>query len=68
MQTWNVLVTPEVISWSRPPGETRDKGSKKVLEIRRKVKRDPKLADFIDFVSDENLDPFFSKKAVEQHI
>ena len=44
---------------------------KKVLVIRRKLKRDPELADLIDFVSDENLivnDPVFSKEAVEQYI
>ena len=39
--------------------------------IRRKLKRDPELADLIDFVNDENLivnDPVFSKEAVEQYI
>ena len=58
MQTWNVLDTPEVMS-------------RKVLGIRRKLKRDPELADLIDFVSDENLivnDPVFSKDAFEHYI
>ena len=73
MQTWNVLDTPEVmcILLSKLNGGTRDKGSRKVLGIRRKLERDPDLADLIDFVSDENLvvnDPIFSKEAVEQYI
>ena len=63
MQTWNVLDTPEVM-WmllSKLPGGTRDKWSKRDLE----------LANLIDFVSDENLrlnDSVFSKEAVEQYI
>ena len=73
MQTWNVLGTPEVmcILLSELPGGMRDKWSRKVLGIRRKLKRDPELADLMDFVNDENLivnDPFFSKEAVEQYI
>ena len=73
MQTWNVLDTPEVMCMllSKLPSGTRDKWSRKVLGIRRKLKRDPELADLIDFVSDENLivnDPVFSKEAVEQYI
>ena len=42
-----------------------------MLGITRKLKRDPELADLIDFVSDENLivnDLVFSKEAVEQYI
>ena len=41
-----------------------------MLGIRRKLKRDPELADLIEFVSDENLivnDPVFSKETVEQY-
>ena len=73
MQTWNVLGTPEVmcILLSELPGGMRDKWSRKVLGIRRKLKRDPELVDLMDFVNDENLivnDPFFSKEAVEQYI
>ena len=72
MQTWNVIDTPAVM-WmllSKLPGGRRDK-RKKTKEIRRKLKRDPELANFIDFVSDENLivnDSVFSKEAVEQYI
>ena len=50
--------------------DTSNKWSRKVLEIRRKLKWDPELADLIDFVSDENLivnDPVFSKEAVEHY-
>ena len=42
-----------------------------MFETRKKLKRDPELADLIDFVSDENLivnDTVFSKEAVEQYI
>ena len=72
MQTWNVLDTPEVMCMplSKLPGGMRDKWSRKVLGIRRKLKRDPELAYLIDFVSDENLivnDPVFSKEAVEHY-
>ena len=73
MQTWNVLDTPEVMCMplSKLPGGMRDKWSRKVLGIRRKLKRDPELAYLIDFVSDENLivnDPVFSKEGVKQYI
>ena len=73
MQTWNVLDTPEVMHMllSKLPGVTRDKWSRKVLGIKRKLKRDPEFADLTDFVSDENLivnGPVFSKEAVEQYI
>ena len=56
---------------SKHPGGTRDKWSRRVLLIRRKQRKEPGLADFIDFVNDENLivnDRVFSKEAVEQYI
>ena len=56
---------------SKLPGGIRDKWSRRVLLIRRKQGREPELADFIDFVNDENLivnDPAFSKEAVERYI
>ena len=73
MQTCNVLDTPEgrCMLLSKLPGGTRDKWSRKVLGIRRKLKRDPQLADLIDSVSDENLmvnDHVFSKETVELYI
>ena len=73
MQTWNVLYTPEIMcmSLSKLPGGTRDTWSRRILLIRRKQGKEPELADFIDFVNDENLkvnDPVFSKEAVEQYI
>ena len=73
MQTWNVLDTPEVMCMllSKLPGGMRDKWLMRVLGIRRKLKRDPELADLVDFVSDEDLivnDAVFSKEAVEQYI
>ena len=52
-------------------GGTRDNWSRRVLLIRRKQEKEPDLANFIDFVNDENLivsDPVFSKEAVEQYI
>ena len=69
----NVLGTPEIMGMllSKLPGWTKDKWSRRVLLIRRKQGKEPKLADFIDFVNDENLivsDPVFSKEAVEQYI
>ena len=73
MQTWNVLDTPEIMCMllSKLPSVTRDKWSRRVLLIRRKQEKEPELADFLDFVNDENLivnDLVFSKKAVEQYI
>ena len=73
MQTWNVLDIPEIMCMllSKLPGGTRDKWSRRVLPIRRKQGKEPELADFIDFVNDENLivnDPVFSKEVVEQYI
>ena len=73
MQTRKVLVTPEVMCMllSKLPGSARDKWSRKVLGIRRKLKRHPESADLIFFVSDKNLivnDPVFSKEVVEQYI
>ena len=72
-QTWNVLDTPEIMIMllSKLPGGTRDKWSRRVLLISRKQERKPELADFIDFVNDENLivnNPVFSKEAVEWYI
>lgn len=68
MHRCNVLFNLEVISilLFKPAGGSRDKWSRKVLEIRSKVRRDPEWADLIDFVSDENLivhDPFFFKES-----
>ena len=71
MQTWNVLDTPEIMCMllSKLSGGTKDKWSRRILIIRRKQGREPELADFIDFVNDENLivnHPVFSKEAVER--
>ena len=71
MQTRNVLDTPEIMCMllSRLPGGTRDKWSRRVLLIREIQGREPELADFIDFVNDENLivnEPVFSKEAGER--
>ena len=52
-------------------GGTRGKWSRRVLLIRRKQGKELEVANFIDFVNDENLkvnDPVFSKEAVEQYI
>ena len=73
LQTWNVLDTPEIMCMllSKLPGGTRDKWSRRVLLIRRKQGKEPELADFFDFVNDENLivsEAVFSKEAVEQYI
>ena len=73
LQTWNVLDTPEIMCMlpSKLPGRTRDKWSRRVLLIRRKQGKEPELADFFDFVNDENLivsEAVFSKEAVEQYI
>ena len=73
MQSWNVLDTPEIMCMLLPKlsGGRRDKWSWRVLLIRRKQGKEPELADFIDFVDDENLtvgDPVFSEKDVEQYI
>ena len=67
------LDTPEIMCMllSKFPGGTRDKWSRRVLLVRKKQGKEPELADFIDFVSDENLivnDPVFSKEALEQYI
>ena len=50
---------------------TRGKWSRRVLLIRRKQGKEPELADYIDFVNDENLianNPVFPKETVEQYI
>ena len=65
-----MLNTPDVICMllSKLPGSARDKCSRKVLTIRRKVSREPEMADFIQFVNDETLivtGPVFSKEAIE---
>ena len=49
---------------SKLPGGTKDKESRRVLLIRGKQGKKPELANFIDFVNDENLivsDPVFSR-------
>ena len=54
---------------SKLPSERRDKWSRRVLLIRRKQGKEPELANFIEFVNDENLivnDSIFFRKAVEQ--
>ena len=56
---------------SKLPSERRDKWSRRILLIRRKQGKEPELANFIEFVNDENLivnDSVFFKKAVEQYI
>ena len=69
IQTWTVSDIPAIMCMllPKPPSETRDKKwSCQVLLIRRKQGKEPELADFIDFVNDENLivnDPVFSKEA-----
>ena len=69
IQTWTVSDNPAIMCMllPKPPSETRDKKwSCQVLLIRRKQGKEPELADFIDFVNDENLivnDPVFSKEA-----
>ena len=65
--------TPKVMCMllSKLPGGTRDKWSRRVLLIKTKQGKEPELADFIDFLNDENLivnDPVFSTEAVEQYI
>ena len=70
MQTWNVFDTFEIMCMllSKLPGGIREKWSKRVLLIRRKKGKELELADFIDFVNDENLiviDTVFSKEAEE---
>ena len=56
---------------SKLPGSVRDKWSQNVFTIRRRGKREPEMADFIQFVDDESLivtDLEFSKEAVEQYV
>ena len=65
--------TPEIMCMllSKIPGGTRDKWSRRFLEIRRKQGKEPELTDFIEIFNAENLivnDPVFSKEAVEQYI
>ena len=65
--------TPEIMCLllSKIPGGTRDKWSRRFLEIRRKQGKEPELTDFIEIFNAENLivnDPVFSKEAVEQYI
>ena len=72
LQTWNVLSTPEIMCMllSKLPGGKRDKRSRRILLIRRRQGKQPELANFIDFVNDENLivsDPVFCKEGVEQY-
>ena len=73
LQNWNVLNTEDIICMllSKLPGSARDKWSRKVLAIRRKVSREPEMADFIQFVNDETLivtDPVFSKEVIERYV
>ena len=73
LQKWNVLNTPDIICMllSKLPGSPRDKWSRKVLAIRRKVSREPEMADFIQFVNDETLivtEPVSSKEAIERYL
>ena len=73
MQGWNFLDPPEIMCMvlSKYLGGTRDKWSRRVLLVRTKQGKEPELADFIDFVNDENLivnDEKFSKEAVQQNI
>ena len=72
LQTWNVLGAPEIMCMllSKLPGGKRDKRSRRILLIRRRQGKQPELANFIDFVNDENLivsDPVFCKEGVEQY-
>ena len=73
LPNWNVLNTPDIICMllSKLPGSARDKWSRKVLAIPRKVSREPEMVDFIQFVNDETLvvtDPVFSKEAIERYV
>ena len=68
-----MLNTPDIICMllSKLPGSVRDKWSQNVFTIRRRGKREPEMADFIQFVDDESLivtDLEFSKEAVEQYV
>ena len=49
LQNWNVLDTEDIICMllSKLLGSARDERSRKVLAIRRKVSREPEMADFI---------------------
>ena len=56
---------------SKLPGSARDKWSQNVLANRRRVIKEPEMADFIQFVNDETLivtDPVFSKEARERYV
>ena len=62
-----MLNTPNIICilLSNLPGSVRDKWSRKVLVIRRRGKREPEMADFIQFVNDYTLivtDQCFQKR------
>ena len=57
MQCWNVLNTHDVVCMlvSKLPGNGRDSWSRKILEIRRKHKREPDMMDFIQLSNDETV-------------
>ena len=65
--------TPEIMCMllSKIPGGTRDKWSRRFLEIRRKQGKEPELTDFTEIFNAENLivdDPVFSKEAVHRTV
>ena len=69
-QNWNVLDALEIM-WlvlSKLPGNTREKWTRNVMNIRR---RQPDFADIIHFVDDEVTlanDPLFSKEAFSGYL
>ena len=64
--------SPEILCMliSKLPGNTRDRCNRKVLIIRRKHRREPKLEDFTDFFDNETQlanNPLFSRKALRDY-
>ena len=72
-QTWNALDSPDTLCLmiAKFPRHIRDGWNRQVLAIRKRMCREPSLADLIGFVEEETLlvdDPLFFNNTVEQYL
>eukprot|EP00794_Sanderia_malayensis_P002301 gene2301-2650_t len=68
--TWNMLENQDMICTllTKLPVYVMDRWNRQVLNIRRRQNREPRFADFLEFLDEESVlvsDPLFSRQAVE---
>ena len=73
MQNWNALDSPETLSMmiSKFPQHIRDRWNRKVLNLRKRHQKEPRLSDLSYFIEEESAlvnDPLFSNSAVDEYL